>query len=137
MKIHSASFVGTNNDIVLAQTDQGEITIPLPPHAETVEGSQAVFAEWMANGAGVVTGWVTPTATVDPIALAQAWVANFFDAVQLLKMFQWVAGGKKSTKLGAVLNWEETITSQAVQGATTFANPPATFNEVAIEVLTQ
>ena len=140
MIISSASFTGTNNDTVLAQTDQGEITIPLPPHAEIVVGSQAAFSEWMANGGGFVSGWVTPVIVPDPILAAQDWVNKFFDATQLLRMERW-ATQKALTdtvgeKLEACVAWEAQVEAQAAQGQLIFKSAPYTFSQVAMEVLT-
>jgi hypothetical protein len=75
---------------------------------------------------------------VNPIALAEAWIGKFFTDKQLLKMAIWIQqkGQSAGPKLEATYAWEETINVQAIQGATTFAEPEFTFEEVAIEVLT-
>ena len=75
----------------------------------------------------------------DPILAAEDWVNKFFSAVQLLKMAMWVqqksATNSVGPKLGAVYQWEESITVAAMQGSMDFQDSPHTFAEVAAEVL--
>ena len=136
MTILSAKYANEIGDAVEAQTEEGgAVMICLPPHSDNVVGGQDAYAAWHDIEGNITTAYVAPTP--DPIALAQSWVARFFDAVQLLKMFKWTLEGKTSAKLAAALTWEETISAQAGAGATTFPDAPFTFSEVATEVLTQ
>ena len=141
MIINSASFTGKNNDVVLAQTDQGEVTIPLPPQKEIIEGSQAVFAEWMANGAGVVTGWVPQNVDpISPIALGQLFVVESgFGADEKVTLFDELFEAEKTgtleskPKLVAVYTWMKTVKEMAKNGLTEFPPAPFTFEQVVHE----
>lgn len=71
--------------------------------------------------------------------LAEDHIGKHFSTARLLQAKVWWDSipHEQTPKLAALFAWATGVTVQAVQGATTFAEPPFTFEEIAVEALTQ
>ena len=93
------------------------------------------YQEWLAAGNTPLPA--DPPPPVNPLALAEAHVANHFSTARLLQMKVWwdTFPAEDVPKLAAVFNWTGGITIQAAQGNTNFAAPPHTFEELLAEAM--
>jgi hypothetical protein len=73
---------------------------------------------------------------LNPLQLVEQHIENYFSVARLLQMKVWwdAIPHENTPKLAAVYQWTGDSTNAAIGGATTFSEPPFTFEEIAQEI---